>query len=233
MTDHAKILDKIKKCLALSKSSNPHEAAAALRQARKLMELHGIEMGDVAASQAGEAGTKAGAKERPPEWEWCLSSIVGIAFDCRPILSVGWEKATWQFIGVGAKPKLACYAFEVLHRQVKASRTAYMGKALRRCRLKTKRARADLYAMAYVGELAGIVRRFAGENPDKPAIDAYVARKHADLQKGNSTNRNANRRASATDTQDIMAGQIDGGNASLWHGINGRDSLKLGAASCR
>ena len=38
----ARMLSKIKKCLALSKSSNEHEAAAALRQAQKLMELHGI-----------------------------------------------------------------------------------------------------------------------------------------------------------------------------------------------
>ena len=32
--DHDKILDKIKKCLALSSSSNEHEAAIALRQAQ-------------------------------------------------------------------------------------------------------------------------------------------------------------------------------------------------------
>ena len=37
-----KILDKIKKCLVLASSANEHEAAAALRQAQKLMEAHGI-----------------------------------------------------------------------------------------------------------------------------------------------------------------------------------------------
>lgn len=36
-----RILERIKKCLALSQSSEPHEAAAALRQAQKLMEMHG------------------------------------------------------------------------------------------------------------------------------------------------------------------------------------------------
>jgi hypothetical protein len=40
--DKAKILDKIKKCLALGKSPNEHEAAAAMRQAQKLMERNGI-----------------------------------------------------------------------------------------------------------------------------------------------------------------------------------------------
>jgi hypothetical protein len=36
------IIRKIEKCLALSKSSNEHEAAAALRQATKLMEAYNI-----------------------------------------------------------------------------------------------------------------------------------------------------------------------------------------------
>lgn len=40
--DREKALNRIKKCLALSKSPNEHEAAAAMRQAQKLMEAHGI-----------------------------------------------------------------------------------------------------------------------------------------------------------------------------------------------
>lgn len=42
MNDKSKILDKIRKCLALGKSSNEHEAAAALRQAQKLMAMHRV-----------------------------------------------------------------------------------------------------------------------------------------------------------------------------------------------
>jgi len=49
-----KILGKIKKCLALATSSEPHEAAAAMRQAQKLMELHGIGQIDVKRSDIGE-----------------------------------------------------------------------------------------------------------------------------------------------------------------------------------
>lgn len=36
--DKARELEKIKKCLALSQSSNAHEAESELRQARKLMD---------------------------------------------------------------------------------------------------------------------------------------------------------------------------------------------------
>lgn len=52
--DKSKALDKIKKCLALSKSSNPHEAAAALRQAQKLMHAHDITERELGAQQQGK-----------------------------------------------------------------------------------------------------------------------------------------------------------------------------------
>ncbi len=42
-----KALAKIKKCLALGRSTNPHEAAAAMRQAQKLMAEHGLNDTDV------------------------------------------------------------------------------------------------------------------------------------------------------------------------------------------
>lgn len=46
-TDKGKVLDKIRKCLALGKSANEHEAAAALRQAQKMMQAHGLTDDDV------------------------------------------------------------------------------------------------------------------------------------------------------------------------------------------
>lgn len=68
-TDNSKILDKIKKCLALAASANEHEAAAALRQAQKLMETHGFTDEDVLASQASEIGAKAGGSASSATWE--------------------------------------------------------------------------------------------------------------------------------------------------------------------
>lgn len=42
MEDMQTIIDKISKCLALSKSANEHEAAIALRQAQALMQKYKI-----------------------------------------------------------------------------------------------------------------------------------------------------------------------------------------------
>ncbi|MDR0997178.1 MAG: DUF2786 domain-containing protein [Zoogloeaceae bacterium] len=235
MTGHSKILDKIKKCLALSKSSNQHEAAAALRQAHKLMKLHGIEMGEVAAAGVNEQIRPASAKSKPPKWEWMLASTVGRAFDCRVIM--GWEllsgSAQWQFIGTSVKPELACYAYDALFVQLRSARANYMATTLKRCR-KSKTRRADLYAEAFVNELYDLVASFAGKNEDEEAIAAYLSSRHPDLFKDEKllTNRNAgNKKPSARDICDMLAGRIDGQNANLWHGVNGQEHRKLGVQS--
>src|SRR5690348_8415840 len=45
--DKTRAMEKIRKCLALSKSANEHEAAAALRQAQKLMQMHDLDENDL------------------------------------------------------------------------------------------------------------------------------------------------------------------------------------------
>jgi hypothetical protein len=45
-----RVLGKIKKCLALSASSNPHEAEVALRQAHALMAKHGVSSHEITMS---------------------------------------------------------------------------------------------------------------------------------------------------------------------------------------
>ncbi len=54
--DKERILEKIKKCLALSKSANEHEAAQALKQAQALMREYGITDIEVELSAVTETG---------------------------------------------------------------------------------------------------------------------------------------------------------------------------------
>ncbi len=67
--EKSRIIDKIKKCLALSRSANEHEAAAALRQAQKLMQQYRIEMSDVDMSDIAESGIAATVARKPARWE--------------------------------------------------------------------------------------------------------------------------------------------------------------------
>lgn len=48
--DHQRILEKIKKCFALSKSSNPNEASIALKQAHALAKQYKIDFPELLVS---------------------------------------------------------------------------------------------------------------------------------------------------------------------------------------
>ena len=74
--DRQDAIEKIKKCLALSLSSNEHEAATALRQAKRMMERFGVSDEEVAPSEVSEAMTLASVKRNPAVWESMLSGLV-------------------------------------------------------------------------------------------------------------------------------------------------------------
>ena len=95
MSDRDKILDKIKKCLALSASSNEHEAEAALRQARKMMETHGITDLDIQAAEAEERRMQ-GA---PPYGR--MAGIILSGPDLGAVFDVGADLARRDAVGGG------------------------------------------------------------------------------------------------------------------------------------
>lgn len=80
--DKQTAIGKIKKCLALAKSSEPHEAAAAMRQAQKLIEQFGIEHPELLAAGVGEVWSKSAAASRPVRYEVALASAVAEAYGC-------------------------------------------------------------------------------------------------------------------------------------------------------
>ena len=147
MTDTKRILDKIKKCLALSKSANENEAATALRQAQKLMEAHSISELDVLSAIADERATRTSASNHPPAWEVKLSSLVANAFGCHYFFQQFSFShfGEWHFIGCAPAPEIAQYTMDVLLRQVKKLRAEFIKTKLTRCALTTKTRRADIF----------------------------------------------------------------------------------------
>lgn len=223
MTNRDKIIDKIKKCLALSASSNEHEAAAALRQAKKLMEAHGISDLDMQAAEAGEARSRAGGFKKPANWESWLSSKIADAFACRVIL--GYDQVlhggAWTFIGTGAAPEIAEYAFRVLFRQVKAARSAHIKNRLQRCKKFTRTRRADLYCEGWVRSVTALIDGFAGGEANPQAVDAYIASKYPSLGTIQPRNRNADRKLRTHEEMDYYHGRQAGREAQLNRGVGG------------
>jgi hypothetical protein len=231
MSDHAKIMDKIKKCLALSASSNEHEAAAALRQARKLMEAHGITDLDVQAAQAEERRSKAGAKSSPANWESALAEQVGASFACHVIFSPGWRAGEWCFIGCGAAPEVSSYAFGVLLRKAKRAREEYITTKLKRCKTAAKTRRADLFSEGWVRSVAGAINAFAGNEQQTSAINAYLANKYPSLVALKTRDRNDGRKLRDHEYDDFYAGHRSGRDTKLNHGLDGAgQQLAIGNA---
>jgi len=117
-----RIIDKVKKCIALSKSDNPHEAAAALRQAQALMRKHGIDEAGIVASEVSAADVehKSGNTARPPAWETMLMMLVGTAFGCKgmfvPAPKVNGRRGagSYRYVGVSALNKQDSFAMSDL-----------------------------------------------------------------------------------------------------------------------
>jgi len=238
VSDRSKIIAKIKKCLALSVSSNEHEAAAALRQATKLMEANGITDMDVMAADATECAIKAGAKSQPAAWEAALAKRVADAFGCRLLFSPAWlfrDRGEWLFIGCDPAPEIARYAFSVLVRQGKRVRAEHIATKLKRCKSVTKTRRADLFSEGWVWSVVSKINAFAGTDEQRQIIDAYMAKRHPQVKPGKTTDRNSGRRLTDREHSDYASGIYKGKDAQLNHGVDGaaqRAALGTGAQLC-
>lgn len=229
MSNRDKIIDKIKKCLALSASSNEHEAAAALRQAKKLMESHGISDLEMQAAEANEKRSRAGAVSSPAVWETVLAGKIADAFACRLVHSYNWAKdcGEWVFVGTGAAPEVAEYAFKVLFRQAKSARAEHIKTRLKRCKPGTKTRRADLYSQGWVRSVTALIDRFAGGETNPAAVDAYMEAKYPRLGNLKSRDRNSERNLRTHEQMDYYHGRNSGREAQLNRGMGGTSTALL------
>lgn len=220
-------LARIKKCLALSKSANEHEAATALRQATALMRKFNLEQAHVLASEASEAAVRSRAKSRPAQWEGFLVSAVAHQFQCAVVMqSVRGFYFEWVFIGKDHKSEIAAYAFEVLMRQVRAARAAFL-KELPNKRLGEKRRLGDHFCTGWVAAVHEAIRSFSGERDDmEPAVEAYLA--SMDLNRDEdkpSKKRKTRKPKTKITTDDAIAfhmGAKAGEKVQLRHAVSGQ-----------
>lgn len=219
MTIDPKILNKIKKCLALAGSSNANEAATALRQAHALMAKYGIAAEDVAMAEIGESATPSRtiAREKPAQWEGWLVSIVAQAFSCEVMIQKRYSphpklkfEGQFVFVGLAHHAEVAAYTANVLVRKCKSARQKWISANLSGVaqsrpggkRLMTQM--GDRFAEGWVDAIAQQVRDFA--NPTPEIADA-IARHVLNQTKGRSP-------AEVRATKTTGSGRLD---ALAWH----------------
>jgi hypothetical protein len=227
--DLERILEKVRKCLALSASDNAGESEAALRQARKLMEKHGITEGQVKLSEVKsvQAGKVPAAKDRASR----LLAIVAAAFSCQALRNR--QDGVFEFIGKGADPDIAAYTWSVLWRRLEMERTAFHEQML--CSLidpawdendwsqkhRFKWAREDArkatasFVEGWLHNVTVTVNEFAAPKPD-PSIADWLAQKYGKLGQHKA------RKVGNLDADGVKAGLDAGSRVRLHQGVNGK-----------
>jgi hypothetical protein len=214
----ADLLARIRKCLALGKSSNEHEAAAAIGKARELMDAHGITQEDILLSEISEESVKGNCAQRAPLWEVALCQTIQHALGVTVLVGADGKRI---YIGRGAAPQVAAYAFAVLFRKLKAERAEYTRTRLKRCSLARKRQRADVFCEAWASSVYSQVKKLMPRQPVDDRVGQYIERRYGDALTTVSA-RAASTKGRDT-SMDYWAGHVLGREVEL-HGAVGGSS---------
>ena len=218
-----RILRRIRACLRLAGSPEPHEAAAALRQAQAWMRRYGLTREEV---ELASADTATGSRAlKPRAWVATLIHVVAGAFAVHPIYRpVRRGEARVEFIGRGDSATVAVYAYEVLRRQLARDRALQLRK-MRRLKRSTRIRRAEAYCEGWVSAVAERVRDMARGLPSKEEVGRYLAMRGCSTEMVETHSRKLDKR----DLAAIIAGMADGAGAVLHHGAGGTDVARIEA----
>jgi hypothetical protein len=226
--DKQKILDKVSKLLALANNegASPNEAETALRQARHLMNQYNLESIDVAANGVDETSVPTHTARPPKDWLHRLAATCARAFDCEHLAcyvsQTGWSM---KFLGKGLGPELAAHAYSALHHQLVASRKSHVAQQ-KRCQLKTKRRRGELFVDGWLSAVGYKVVQFAGtvDAETTAQIQAYLSVHHPNLKSLDMSRPEAK----GHDARSLNAGWEQGKQANLSRGIGRSEQFSIG-----
>lgn len=173
-----RVIRKIKRCLALSKSSNENEAATAMRQAQALMREYRLTELDVRLSDVSEVESEKSRANRRPTWDRHLGSIVAQVFGVRPLSCQHWCRSAGRrvdraiFVGVTPAPQIAMYAYEALLAKLTLARREYvaMVRSGQRRSTYSPETAGDHFALAWVSAVHGKIHQLLPRGEEDPAL---------------------------------------------------------------
>lgn len=223
MDNNNPIIEKIRKLLALSNSSNEHEAALAAAHAQRLLAEHNLAMADIETTRKPDKADtiETAAPKTMPKWVRHLTAGVSSAFDCRAIHHPANGKLT--FIGVGADVQIAVYTFSYLDRSLRMLCSSYMKQHA--VGTVTNRHRELMRQSYYLGAVSTINRMLAAQKKETPVTaGALVPIKEGLIKQamGEIGNiRTMHSRRSYINSGAYEQGQADGTRLSVRPGIAG------------
>jgi len=244
-----RVIRKIKRCLALSKSSNENEAATAMRQAQALMREYRLTELDVQLSDVGVVQSESARANRRPTWDRQLGAVVARAFGVRSLSLNHWCEKTKRrveravFVGVIPSQQIALYAYEALLTKLTLARSDYMSgvRSGRHRSPYSPETAGNHFALAWVhavsGKLQDLVPRgeedpsapggsgshelIAAESKGTELIDQYLSSKEIGKQRRSGP--------LEMDMNAQVAGMLAGRSVQINHGVTagGQDQLQL------
>ena len=220
--DKKKVLDKIKKCLALGQSANEHEAAQALKQAQALMEKYEVNAVDIALSQVSEQKADRKMAFKLANWQWRVANMIADVFGCQ-----SYQRGkTMMFYGIGNRAEISAYAFDVVYRQISADRRKF----LKTCRARKPAHRTYLADQFCDGWIMGAwekVRKFEMSDEEKAIMDGYKKKEHPDMAEARTRDAKSSILQGSTMEYEALAqGMESGKQVQLHHAMNGTDGVK-------
>lgn len=221
-------LRKIKKCLSVAKdrAADPNIAAGAMRQAQALMAEFGLDAEDARLTEAAQESCSTRTNAHP-RWEAMLASEIAEAFGCDLLWTrarrVGGSRMITQtglvFVGIGAAPKIAGYAWDVLSRQCAKARLAHIRAQPGRCKPITLTARGDVFAEGWVIAATSKLQKIGGSEAQRVLIENYMAAAFPHTTSFKPPSRSVGRNVSHGD---LSKGYAAGLGAQLDPGVSGR-----------
>lgn len=225
MTDQDKHIEKLKKLLALAASGNPHEAALALRRARKLMDVHGITHSDIAMSDIDETISHywPTGSLRPPRYMLGLMNIIREAFGVNSIIHPGTYPGV-GFYGNRERAALAVYLGSAGPPAEKGASAIYQ-RTEQRIKTATRTSRGDQFAEGWVLAVISEIQSFALTDDERELMQQWLEHKYPQTQTTRARKPGRSRNGDAS----RYAGFREGQNVRLHRPVSGQEQQKLEA----
>jgi hypothetical protein len=174
-------LRKIQKCFALANSNDPTVVETALKQAQKLMEIHGIDATTIKLSEVGEVMLKSKASvSKMKDWELRLVGIIARAFGCRVL----WSKSRssrkdyfgqFTLVGLKSQLELAEYTCIVMQNKLMKARNSFVSSLPAAMERKRKTIEADGFCHGWIATVSKTINDFALSEEHNQLLSKYVA----------------------------------------------------------
>ncbi|KHA57147.1 hypothetical protein NM74_07995 [Aeromonas hydrophila] len=222
-----RILDKIKKLLALAASGNQHEAANAMAKVQALMAANGLTESDIEMSGIAQQWAKCANQSRTqPQWSHMLITLVGEAFGVETTYRRElFGLVNVSFIGPAERAEIAGYVYEVLGRQLGKARREYIKGLNKRMKTTTKITRADLFCEGWCRAVYAKVQRLVPNEKEAALVRQFKEKHNPNLRQATAREAGGNRR----DHSAMYDGYDVGRQVELNAGVAGQEQGKLEA----